>query len=296
MRHPAVSLPTPPPRCLAPPDGARGEAEPRRPIESLPWALDDPGAFRAALGGRRPAVFLDYDGTLTPIVDRPQDAILSAEGRAAVAALAARLPVAVVSGRDRADVETLVGLPDLIYAGSHGFDIRVPGRGAVAHAGLTGHDALLDRAEARLRAGLDPLPGALVERKAFSIAAHYRLVAEADYPAFRAVLDDLLAGEPGLKEKPGKKVVELQPAIDWDKGKAVLHLREALDLAGPDIVPLFFGDDVTDEDAFAVLPAVGGVGLLVAGPEENGSGRTTTAAFRLPDPAAVYRLLATLAS
>ncbi len=266
-----------------------------RPLEDIPDALQSPDAFAAALKGRTPAIFLDYDGTLTPIVERPEDAILAPAGQAAVKALARHVPVAVVSGRDRPDVESLVGLPDLIYAGSHGFDIRTPTDGELALDGMGDYTALLDGVEARLHAGLDPIDGAQVERKKFSIAAHYRRVADTDYPRFRTVLDDILAAESGIKEKPGKKVFELQPAIDWDKGKAVLHLRETLGLDGPGYAPLFLGDDVTDEDAFKVLPAVGGFGIVVAGPEDHGHGRASFAAFKVPDPDAVYRLLGALA-
>ncbi|WP_413205201.1 trehalose-phosphatase [Rhodospirillum sp. A1_3_36] len=259
------------------------------PIESLPDALADGVALRGALAGRTPVLFLDYDGTLTPIVDRPEDAILSAKGREAVRALAAKVPVAVVSGRDRADVEALVGIPELIYAGSHGFDIRVPGKGEVALDGLGDHVGLLDQVEAQLHAGLDSIDGALIERKKFSIAAHYRLVSDGDYPAFRACLDRVAAMD-GVKEKLGKKVFEFQPDIDWDKGKAVLHLRKALGLDGDDMAAMFFGDDVTDEDAFKILPGIGGIGVLVAAPEEDGTGRLTHAQVRVADPDAVYRL------
>ncbi|MCF8483505.1 MAG: trehalose-phosphatase [Rhodospirillum sp.] len=260
------------------------------PIESLPDALADGAALRAALAGRTPVLFLDYDGTLTPICDRPKDAILSPEGREAVRALAAKLPVAVVSGRDRADVEAMVGLPDLIYAGSHGFDIRIPGQGEIALDGLGDHVTLLDQVAVMLHEGLDPIKGTLIERKKFSIAAHYRMVADDDYPAFRACLDRVKALD-GVKEKTGKKIFEFQPDIDWDKGKAVLRLRTVLDLDGEDKVPMFFGDDVTDEDAFKVLPSVGGIGIVVAGPEEDGTGRLTHAHFRVTNPEAVYRLL-----
>ena len=85
------------------------------------------------MGGRRPAVFLDYDGTLTPIVDRPEDALISASMRDAVRELAGRCTVCVVSGRDRPVVQKLMGVDDLVVAGSHGFDIWSPEGGEIAH-------------------------------------------------------------------------------------------------------------------------------------------------------------------
>lgn len=260
-------------------------------VRELPHALDGFDTLRAALDGAVPAIFLDYDGTLTPIVDRPENAILSAEGRAVVDTLARRLPVAVVSGRDRPDVEALVGIDSLTFAGSHGFDIRTPEAGVLALEGIGDHTALMDQVERLLKTGLDPIDGALVERKRFSVAAHYRLVADAHYPTFRAVLDRLLETVPGLKEKPGKKVFEIQPDIDWDKGKAVAHLLSTLKLDDAGHRPMFFGDDVTDEDAFRALQGLGGVGILAAPASDGDDGRMSAADFRVDDPDQVLEVL-----
>ncbi len=267
-----------------------GQVPALRPVEQVPHALTQAEAFSAALDGRRPAIFLDYDGTLTPIVQRPEMAILSERGRAVVDALAKKLPTAVVSGRDRPDVEKLVALESLIYVGSHGFDIVVPG-GAKIENPIGGDFApLLDAAEARLDEALGPIPGAQIERKKFSIAAHYRNVADTDYSRFRAALDAVEADFDGLKEKTGKKVFELQPKLDWDKGKAVLWLLEALELQADDLVPMFFGDDVTDEDAFAALQGRG-LSVIVSDTEDDGSGRRTAASFRVHDTDELLTLL-----
>ena len=102
-----------------------------RQIGDLPHALDD-GLFQN-LEGKKPAVFLDYDGTLTPIVDRPEDAVISQSMREAVSGLAERCPVCVVSGRDRPVVQELMGLDNLVVAGSHGFDIWSPDEGTIEH-------------------------------------------------------------------------------------------------------------------------------------------------------------------
>ncbi len=265
-------------------------------VEEVPHALNHSDAFEAALAGRRPAVFLDYDGTLTPIVQRPELAILSDRGRQVVSELATRLPTAVVSGRDRPDVERLVALDELTYVGSHGFDIVVPGGRQVDNPIAGDFTPLLDEVEAKLVEGLGPIPGAQVERKKFSIAAHYRNVADADYARFREVLDGVVNDHDGIKEKTGKKVFELQPKLDWDKGKAVLWLLEALEINHndgvpiDDIVPMFFGDDVTDEDAFGALQGQG-LSVIVSDREDEGTGRRTAASFRVYDTEELLTLL-----
>ncbi len=237
-----------------------------------------------------PAVFLDYDGTLTPIVARPDLAILSEAMRAAVRRLAGLCTVAVVSGRDRADVERLVGIADLVYAGSHGFDIAGPGGLRIEHEEGSAFSAAVGRASSMLQEVLAPVAGALVEPKRFAVAVHYRQVADSDLPALEAAVDRVLEAVPELRKTHGKKVFELRPRFDWDKGKAVLWLMEALGLDRPEILPVYLGDDTTDEDAFRAL-AGRGVGIFVGEP-----GAETAAAYRLDDPEAVGRFLNALAA
>ena len=240
-----------------------------RSIDELPDALADPEGLEARIAGRTPAVFLDYDGTLTPIVDRPEDALISDSMRQAVRDLAQRCTVCVVSGRDRKVVQELMGVDDLVVAGSHGFDIWSPGEGTLEHEAGAGSEALVERVTARLHERLDPIEGAAVEEKKVSVAAHYRLAAQDDRERVRAAVEDqLLAEHPDeLKVTPGKMVLEVQPKLDWDKGKAVLYLLEALGLDGEDVAPMYLGDDVTDEDAFRAL-ADRGIGIFVGDPED----------------------------
>lgn len=267
----------------------------RRPLSAVPHALDTFADLATTLGGRTPALFLDYDGTLTGIMPHPDDAVLSDSARQLLRRVAEVLPVAVVSGRDRPNVERMVGIDHLTYAGSHGFDVEVAGGEAVKSPVDGDWTEVLDKAEQQLHDGLADVAGSLVERKKFSIAAHYRGVAEEDYSAFRAVLDGVARDFPDLKEKTGKKIFEFQPAIDWDKGRCVLWLLEALDLRRPDIAPLFLGDDVTDEDAFAALQGTeGGLGIVCADAGDEPD-RATAAAFRVDDPDQVLTLLARLA-
>ncbi len=251
--------------------------------------LGNEAAFEDALGGRRPAVFLDYDGTLTPIVERPEDAKLSDEMRAVVRDLAGELTVAVVSGRDRRDVQRLVKIDELVYAGSHGFDIRGPEGMAIEHE--VGRDVgpELDEAERELHELTDSIEGAQIERKTYSIAVHYRRVAEGDQADVESAVDRVLERVEGLRKSSGKKVWEVQPDLDWHKGKAVLWLCEALGVDTRASAPVYIGDDVTDEDAFREIEAGEtplGVGIVVDETE-----RETAARFRLRDVGEVRRFL-----
>ena len=265
-------------------------------ISDLPHALADHEQLGEQLAGRRPAVFLDYDGTLTPIVDRPEDAVIAESMRDAVRGLAGRCTVCVVSGRDRPVVQSLMGVDDLVVAGSHGFDIWSPEGGEIEHQAAAGSEELLERVTARLHDELDSIDGALVEPKKASVAAHYRLVSEEERPKVEAVVEQLLADHPEeLKVTPGKMVYELQPKLDWDKGKAVLYLLEALELDGDDVVPFYLGDDITDEDAFEALSGRG-IGVFVGSADDpEVGGRTTAADFVLDSTEEVERFLDTLA-
>lgn len=260
--------------------------QPRNPSSSaslvLPSALDSSTDLARQLESKRPILFLDYDGTLTPIVARPELALLDEAVRHTLAALAQRCPVAIVSGRDRADVQRLVGIDGLIYAGSHGFDISRPGL-------RTEHGAAylpdLADAEAELRRSLNPIRGALLERKTYSLAVHVRGLPPDAAVAVETVVDATLSRHTRLRKGTGKMVFELLPRIDWHKGHAVLHILETLRLPAADVLPIHIGDDRTDEDAFAAL-AGRGVGILVAE-----SPRPSAAYYTLRNPDEVHRFL-----
>jgi trehalose 6-phosphate phosphatase len=269
-------------------------------IADLPHALRDSEQFAQRLDSRRPAVFLDYDGTLTPIVDRPQDAVISDSMREAVRRLAERTTVCVVSGRDRPIIDQWMGIDGLVVAGSHGFDIGGHRDGTVRHDAVTGIEDLLATVTHQLNAEVESIEGAVIEPKRFSVAVHYRLVAPAQRPSVTAAVDTLLAGYPDqLKVTPGKMVYEIQPKVDWDKGKAVQYLRRALGVEGEEFVALYLGDDITDEDAFTALKESGnapGIGVVVADlrdPEQ--ADRATAADFVLESTAEVQQFLNALA-
>lgn len=236
---------------------------------------------------RHPAVFLDYDGTLSPIAPRPELATLPEPTREVLRRLAARGPVAILSGRGREDVAALVGLAELTYAGSHGFDIAGPTLRREIGDGIPER---IDHAAARLREELSGIEGALVEPKRFAVAIHFRLARPEDLPRIEQAVDAVRAEHPDLRKVPGKKIFELRPDLDWDKGHALLWLLETLHVENDgEVVPLYVGDDVTDEDAFRAIEGRG-IGVLVA--EEP---RETAAAYSLRDPEEVRLFLERLA-
>jgi trehalose-phosphatase len=256
----------------------------------LPSALAQLEQIQIRGHNKRLAVFLDYDGTLTPIVESPEKAVLSKEMRSTVEELAWHCTVGVISGRDRKDVEKLVGLDSIYYAGSHGFDIAGPREHRLKSQQGTEFLPALDAAEQALRERLADIAGSLVERKKFSIAVHYRKVADDRVAEVESVVDEVLSSESKLHKSSGKKVFELQPKIDWHKGKALRWLLDQLDLNEPDVLPFYIGDDTTDEDGFRALKDRG-ITIVV----EEGS-RTTEAEYKLTNPDEVREFLQKLAS
>lgn len=253
-----------------------------------PLALEHLRELKANVRNRRAVVFLDYDGTLTPIVNRPEDAVLSDDMRATVRELAATCPVVIITGRVLADIQEMVGLDGITYAGSHGFDIAGQRGGRTQHKVGAEYVPIIAQAAQDIRDRLKPIKGALVEDKIYNVAVHYRMVRKEEVARVERAVDAVLAKHPGLRKSAGKKVFELRPEIDWGKGKAVLWLLQALELEASDVVPIYLGDDVTDRDAFNALRGRG-ISILVAD-----DAQATTADYRLANPAEVRLFLSQL--
>lgn len=260
-------------------------------LANLPSVWDREQEIRRTLSGKAQVVFLDYDGTLTPIVQDHTQALLAADMRAAVAALGRHCTVVIVSGRDLGRLQELVDLDSVWYAGSHGFEIAGPQGSDEGLQKGAEFLAELDDAERELRERLAGVEGHAVERKQFSIAVHYRQLAPGAVGGLRSMLDELLAEHPRLHLGHGKKVFEIRPAIEWNKGRAVLWVLERIAPGRPDVVPVFVGDDLTDEDAFQVLA---GRGLCIA--VRHDESRQSAADYTVADTQEVKRLLETLAA
>lgn len=190
---------------------------------------------------------MDYDGTLAPIVPHPEDARMTCGTRAALERLArnSKYTVALVSGRELTDLESRVGIPGIVYAGNHGLEIR--GRGLqFSISGVNG----LPRIVQELRAGLRAIAGAEVEDKGLTASVHFRRVAPVNWPDIERIVRGTAPS--GIEIREGKMVFEIRPLVAWNKGSAVRWIVERLGLEGALLA--YFGDDRTDEDAFAVLP------------------------------------------
>lgn len=229
------------------------------------------------------ALFLDFDGTLVEIVDRPDAVKVDDRLRGLVAAVARRLEgrLAIVSGRTIDELVAFLGpLDGCAVAGSHGLETLLhDGRRAAPDP----PEALAELISAT-EAFAAPMPGVMVEPKPFGVAIHFRASpdAAAAVEAFaREIADD---GIYALQH--GKMVVELR-AAGADKGDAVEALLAMAPMAGAR--PIFIGDDLTDEAGFRAARAAGGIGVLV------GDRGDTAATYRLPDVTAVHAWLSTIA-
>jgi trehalose 6-phosphate phosphatase len=254
-------------------------------FNDLPDALSRIKEIKNIIGNRRKAIFLDYDGTLTPIVSHPDKAVLTDQNRKLLSALADEITIAVVSGRDRADVKEKIRLESIYYAGSHGFDITGPNKIEMEYEEGKKIIPELDKAENNLKEELKDINGVLVERKKYAIAVHYRNVAESDVNAVKNAVQQELKRRKSLREGKGKKVLELKPDIEWHKGKAIHWLQEAIGIDTKNCFSIYIGDDITDEDAFRTIKDKG-IGILVG--DHNSR---TSASYRLNDTEMVYEFL-----
>jgi len=231
---------------------------------------------------RQPAVFYDFDGTLSEIVEDPDSARLVDGAADAMTSLSAACPVAILSGRDLADVRERIGLPGLWYAGSHGFELTGPDGTHHQNPEAAASIPVLAGAAADLADQLGHIPGVLVEHKRFGVAVHYRNAARDRVGEVAAAVRT--AGQrTALRVTTGREVIELRPNIDWDKGKTLRwvldHIRD--NEGGGPLLPIYLGDDITDEDAFDAVHD-DGIAILVRHGDDGD--RATAARYALDDP------------
>ena len=230
------------------------------------------------------ALFIDVDGTLLDLAERPESVVVEPSLRATLIVLHERLggALAVLSGRSLRQIDALFGLDQVAAAGLHGAELRGPG-GVVLETAPPGANLIAVRAKAdELGAAI---PGLLVEDKGAAIALHYRAVPDAELAVRRAAIGLLDLAGTDFELLQGQLVIELKPR-HADKGTALARLMQLAPFA--ERTPWMVGDDVTDEDAFAEANALGGMSILV------GARRPTAAHHALASPAAARAWMAAL--
>lgn len=245
---------------------------------------------------RHVLLLCDYDGTLTPIVDRPELADLPQTTRQLLQTLARdrRFTVGIISGRALSDIKRRVGLGGLIYAGNHGLEIEGPTVSLVNPVAEEMRPVFRIMHQILSKA-LAPVRGAHVEDKGLTLSVHYRMVEEGKSAEVKNIFERVVGTARSLgkvKTTSGKKVYEVRPAVDWDKGRAIALLlyRYGRHKASDDLLAIFLGDDLTDEDGFKVINKWEGISIFVG--EESGD---SAARYYLKCPKEVEQFLSFLA-
>jgi len=245
---------------------------------------------------RHTLLLTDYDGTLTPIVERPELANLPESTRLILETLAHRydFTVGVISGRALTDLKDKVSIHGIIYAGNHGLEIEGPG---ISFVNPVAEELrpVLNTMHYVLSRALGTIRGALVEHKGLTLSVHYRLVEEQKAKEVEGIVKRVVGTAQATgtaKITSGKKVYEVRPAVSWDKGKAIKLLMKRYSKVGGKSgpLPVYFGDDLTDEDGFKVIEDYGsGISVFVGKENQHSAAR-----YFLRSPAEVAAFLGML--
>jgi len=228
------------------------------------------------------ALLLDFDGTISEIVSNPAEAKLDPEIRSVLNRLSARRDwsICIVSGRALADVRQRVALDRVVYVGNHGLEIESDSIRFCQREAEALKSALQTTVD-QLRRALAGIDGAEVEDKGLTASVHFRRVAEHLRDQVHTVTLAVVGNSSHFKCREGKMVLEVRPQVAWHKGHAVTWIRR--EILPPHSLPIYVGDDVTDEDAFSVLAE--GITVKVGLPGD------TKARYCLADVAAVTEFL-----
>lgn len=208
----------------------------------------------------RLSLFLDYDGTLTSITGRPEDACMSYQVRELMRSLAARYPLAIISGRSLADIRSKAGMDGIVYAGNHGLEVHSPFFTMTYDIGLQAREEL-EGLRAAFSGLAEKFKGVIFEDKGFTLTVHYRLLSSRSFETFKESFDAAASGALGrghVRLGQSKKAFEIKANVRWDKGKAMEWLLDRPMFSGT--TPLYIGDDETDKDSYR---AIGTRGLSV---------------------------------
>lgn len=243
-------------------------------------------------GAEHILLLIDYDGTLTPIVKKPELANLSLQMKECLQELAGNphLTLGIISGRTMEDLQERVGLNGIIYVGNHGLEIEGPGITYVNPVARETKPFLHSLCQ-DISKELAGIKGAIIEDKGLTLSLHYRLVDEAQVGELNRIFCEIAKSfaAPGrIKVGEGRMVYEVKPAVDWDKGKAIALIAQNLSWKGEPLT-IFLGDDVTDYDGFRMVDKSGGISIYVG--EEDAE---SVAQYLLCSPKETYQFLSML--
>ncbi len=212
-------------------------------------------------------LFLDYDGTITPIVSRPEKARCPSIVRSLIRKLKKdpRFTIAVISGRSLKDVKKMVGIKGITYAGNHGLQIEKSSGRVLRPKGVSTR-YLLKKIKRYLKKRLSHIKGAWIEDKGPTLSIHFRLVDKKKVASLKRIFRNTFSPyilSKKIRISQGKMVLEVRPGVEWDKGKAVLEL-----LGRKKGLTLYLGDDVTDMDAFRAIKGKG-ISIFVGSPRSD---------------------------
>ncbi|MEK6732920.1 MAG: trehalose-phosphatase [Candidatus Omnitrophota bacterium] len=219
-------------------------------------------------------LLLDYDGTLTPIAQMPEKAVISNEAKELLQKLSKNhnFKLAIISGRSLKDIKNKVGIKNIIYVGNHGLEIE--GQGIKFRTPVSPRSREVIRNVYKIITDkLSRIKGVLIEDKGLAISAHCRMLDNKDVPEFKRIFSKITAPfvmRGKIKITEGKKVLEIKPPVKWTKGNVALWFlaRQKSALGENKVFPVYIGDDITDEDAFRALKNKG-LTIFVGEPKDS---------------------------
>lgn len=234
-------------------------------------------------------LFLDYDGTLTPIVKTPNAAVCSAKTRKILKDLAGQneITICIISGRSLEDIKSKVKIKNIYYGGCHGLKLSGP-KINFTYPEILKYRPVIRKINSILKSNFKKFTGVLIENKKLTVAFHYRNLASSLVPKAKKIFYDILKPYKGkIRITHGKKVLEVRPFLKWDKGKACRHILKLLksQKGTKKMLPVYIGDDITDEDAFKSLKKTGVTVLVSPHPKKS------EALYFLRSSQEVFRLL-----
>jgi trehalose 6-phosphate phosphatase len=229
----------------------------------LPSALQNWHHLTQRALNKKIILILDYDGTLAPIADKPELAVINNDKKAQLYELSQHYHTILVSGRLVAEKFNLIGIEDLYYIGNHGYDFKRPFLSASSLQQVADFSADINEAYIKLQLILGKIEEVFIEHKKWSLSIHFRLAKKELIEHIEAAVNTLTENQFRLRKHYAKKVFEIRPNINWDIGQAVSLIIDELNLDKDNLFPIYIGDDVTDEPGFEFVKSCG-CGIIVA--------------------------------